>query len=689
MSGTDTYKAFISYAHQDAAWANRLQRRLENFQLQSDSGKRRPLRPVFVDRSELSSSPNLSDSINEALQKSESLVVICSPAAAASQWVNAEVLYFKRLGKKTIYPFIVSGEPTSNLAGEACFPPALRYQLGDDGELTSTPEEPLAADARKSADGRDAILKLIAGLLHVPFDTLKLRQQRRRLQQALAVTAGATAMLVLTIYLAVTAITAQQDAERKRDQAEDLISFMLIDLRERLQPVGRLDVLDGVGEKALAYFSSLSEAELTGEAMLTRATALRQIGEVRVAQGRFREGLDAFNEALTLLSESYDDNETTRLFELGQVYFWIADAYFNDLQLERAQEYIEKYLNVSRELARMNPENADFQLELLYAESNLGTLAFRTNDLNSARQYFDNALTVGRKLAASLPGEDNDYELADTLSWIAAVEASAGNLGIAIKYYEEQISLRRSLLAREETPSRQHLLGRALWLLGDTYQQSGMLDEAASAIGEAVQIYRHLVSYDPQNFDWRRELAWSLTLLARDAYASGESADKSRATLALAEDAMAGTDQLDTTAAIRILAAIAIERARIELAEGAVEQASVLSTNATQLLTPLVSGADRIYLLPLYAKASYVLAEAAALRGDDAMARRISEQALLELGRRDDDHIELRAYGVLLTKLAQRPEAEKLLAGLAAGEYRAPACVPNTESEIWWNSALK
>ena len=134
-----------------------------------------------------------------------------------------------------------SGNP-----GTECFPDALRFRLGDDGQLSSIPAEPLAADARKQGDGQGAYLKLIAGLLGVSFDSLKLRQQRKHVRQALGIAAGATAMLVVTSFLAVTAYRAQQDAERKRDQAENLISFMLGDLREKLQPVGRLDVLDGV-----------------------------------------------------------------------------------------------------------------------------------------------------------------------------------------------------------------------------------------------------------------------------------------------------------------------------------------------------------------------------------------------------------------------------------------------------------
>ena len=51
-------------------------------------------------------------------------------------------------------------------------------------------------------------------------------------------------------------------AEQNRAQAEDLMGFMLGDLRDKLEPVGRLDVLDDVGRKALEYYASRRDEDL-------------------------------------------------------------------------------------------------------------------------------------------------------------------------------------------------------------------------------------------------------------------------------------------------------------------------------------------------------------------------------------------------------------------------------------------
>ncbi len=68
-------------------------------------------------------------------------IVICSPQAAKSKWVNEEILAFKRLGREDrIFCLIVGGEPNAtDMPGredEECFPPALRFRLGQDGDLS-------------------------------------------------------------------------------------------------------------------------------------------------------------------------------------------------------------------------------------------------------------------------------------------------------------------------------------------------------------------------------------------------------------------------------------------------------------------------------------------------------------------------------------------------------------------------
>lgn len=159
---------------------------------------------------------------------------------------------------------------------DCAFPPALLESASGQ----SLPD-PLAADPRPQSDGkRLALLKILASLLQVGGGDLWQRKQQRRMRVLAGLAAGSLTITLVTIGLAISAHLARQESELRRDQAEDLITFMLTELRSELEPVGRLDILDAVGNQAEDYFSSLGD-KLTAEDMLARVMALRQIGEVR------------------------------------------------------------------------------------------------------------------------------------------------------------------------------------------------------------------------------------------------------------------------------------------------------------------------------------------------------------------------------------------------------------------------
>jgi len=68
-------------------------------------------------------------------------------------------------------------------------------------------------------------------------------------------------------------------ARQQRSQAEALVEFMIGDLQMKLNQLGRTDLMQSVGERALAYFSAEAPASMDGEALARHARALRLIGE--------------------------------------------------------------------------------------------------------------------------------------------------------------------------------------------------------------------------------------------------------------------------------------------------------------------------------------------------------------------------------------------------------------------------
>jgi hypothetical protein len=86
------YDAFVSYSHtRDKPVAAALQRAVQK--LGNPWYRRRTLR-VFRDDTSLSATPSLWPSIERALDGSRYFVLLASPEAATSQWVNKEVSHW-------------------------------------------------------------------------------------------------------------------------------------------------------------------------------------------------------------------------------------------------------------------------------------------------------------------------------------------------------------------------------------------------------------------------------------------------------------------------------------------------------------------------------------------------------------------------------------------------------------------
>jgi len=226
-TASQRYRAFLSYSHKDSAWGNWIHGALESYRIPKELIGRATrlgpvpakLRPIFRDRFDLAASHALGQTIDAALAASDNLIVLCSPASARSLYVNEEIRRFKLLGKTDrILALIVDGEPHD--PARECFPDSLKYKIDADGKTTTEADlEPIAADARAHADGKDlAKLKLIAGLLGIGLDEIRKREaiaerRRRRIWMFLA---GAMTGLAAVAFAGFwVAVLRTKDAERR------------------------------------------------------------------------------------------------------------------------------------------------------------------------------------------------------------------------------------------------------------------------------------------------------------------------------------------------------------------------------------------------------------------------------------------------------------------------------------------
>jgi len=336
------------------------------------------------------------------------------------------------------------------------------------------------------------------------------------------------AALVVAAVLGVQAVRANSLAEKRRVQAEELITFTLLDLRDKLEPVGRLDLLDNVGERAMAYFAAVPETELSDEELSRRSVALYQIGDVRMRQGDLAGAEGPLEESLALarqLAERAPD-DTDRLFALGQSEFWAGYARWERGDLPAAQRHFEAYHDISERLVAIDPEALDWQLELSYAHSNLGSVLQAQGDLPGALAQFRETLEIDRRLVAQAPdrgrADDWRFELAATHNTIAVVLERMGRLDEARAQYQADLEIRQELTAADPENQRWlEFLGTSHQYLGALALARGELTDARPHLERSRELFDGLVARDPDNGDWRYKLAWSELRLGRLERADG------------------------------------------------------------------------------------------------------------------------------------------------------------------------
>jgi|GEM_PF-4199100 len=238
------YWAFISYSSKDREWGEWLIKALEDYRiprslvgLKTGQGAiPQRLYPVFRDRDELRVGSDVGDELRKALLESRFLIVICSPNSADPRsWVGKEISSFKEYGRgEEVLALVVDGEPNGSAhpGGESreCFPAPLRHQFDKMGNETTQPVDPLAADVRREdprprVARRKALLKLIARMIDVDFDTLEQRDRRRQRQRRIVWSIASIVLLTVVAGLAGLWVSetrtalSQQLAKQARDES--------------------------------------------------------------------------------------------------------------------------------------------------------------------------------------------------------------------------------------------------------------------------------------------------------------------------------------------------------------------------------------------------------------------------------------------------------------------------------------
>lgn len=509
-----TYRAFISYNHGDERIARKLHRRLEGYR----PPKRlkptpRRLRPVFRDRDELAAATDLPARVTAALKNSEHLVVLCSPRAAKSEWVNREVAAFAEMhGPDRIFPVIVEGE------APACFPPAL---------LEATPN-PLAADLQAGKDGfDDGALKLIAALLPAPFGVVKDREAARARRRT-RITGGLAAVFALLLVAAVVfgfrAVeeTRRANAELTRAEAailtlvkgiEQLVDQIEIGAQTGSIPVAvaanLLETANGMAEKAIQQAPENALIQKQYSALLISfARHELAIGDREAAIAQAERAVSFAQRAATTIDRAY--------LSLGISYQTLGDALTSMGQMQSAIESYKSFERASRTFLMLNPQSKDGGQNLATSLESLGVHYLSIDSLDQALDYFQESLFVRHELSLRFPNSIT-FRRSKTSSqlYIAHIYAQQSRVAEALDIAKEALKIRRELYEGDALNALYvRDLSVALERVSIIYEQASDIGNALRMAVESRELAQELHRIDPDNVSWRKELALALDRVA-------------------------------------------------------------------------------------------------------------------------------------------------------------------------------
>ncbi len=352
------------------------------------------------------------------------------------------------------------------------------------------------------------------------------RQRAGRLRRAagwLGI-AATVLLLVITVFAYQTLeaknreLEARENAEQRRRQAETLIDFMLGDLRQELQAIGKLQILDKIGDQAMEYFAAVPEGDLSEEEMASYAQALHQIGQVRFSLGRMDEAAQAFGESLTRAQElaARDPQNVDWQFDLGQSHYWVGYARWRESDLDVALQHFESYRHISEQLVERDPENTTWQTELAYSYNNIGLVFNQQGRLSEAARALEAHARIFESLSLKSP-EDPALraELADAYAKLGRVLEDHGELTQARSRFEASLELfTQAAASSPDDMGLQHLLNSTFHHVGKVLLMHGETTLALERFRSGLEGNRRLVAHDPEHRLWLAGLSDDLNAVA-------------------------------------------------------------------------------------------------------------------------------------------------------------------------------
>lgn len=312
------------------------------------------------------------------------------------------------------------------------------------------------------------------------------------------------------------AIESRQTADVARATAERLLNDILFDLRDDLEPIGRLSLLEPISRSAETYFKSVPASADNDDQQRNRAVMFQSRGGLLLAQGMASAAKDSFEQSLHILQQrvSEQPKNTQRLQDLalGLERLGTAQEVMGDL--DTAGLNYEAMLSLFEQLEALPQEpNHSWHGDAALPHERLGDLCRLKADFPAAMRHFNQGRDV--LLGLKEKNEVTDTRLAVLEEKLGTTEEAIGNVKVAKQHYESALKITLS------TPKNTTTEAVAAILHGRLSKVSAA-DQALTHATQQTETFSRLTAQDPLNLLWKRQHATALQQLGTAQEAVGK-----------------------------------------------------------------------------------------------------------------------------------------------------------------------
>jgi tetratricopeptide (TPR) repeat protein/tRNA A-37 threonylcarbamoyl transferase component Bud32 len=353
-----------------------------------------------------------------------------------------------------------------------------------------------------------------------------------------AVTVAAAAIVVLAAIGAIslrevfaakhTAEEQRAAAVQNRGDAEDLLAFMLGDLHDKLQPLGKTDLLDAVAHKAIAYYQRRGDELASPEEHHKQGVALTNLGDVLLDEGHAADALAQYRAALAIgeMLVVLEPGDPLWLKAVATRHERIGDVLMPTGDHAGALGEYRDQLGIATALAARAPDNAVAQRDLDVAHFKLAGGLAETGQLPEAIKEYRAGVAISAHLAEVAPSSQADRDLALDHTQLGMALANHGEHEAAVAEHRESLRVLARAEARDPKDAQiQAVIQATHMTLGEILEKQ---NDHAGAIAEyraSIDVGERMAARDSTNVGLRSNVAFCRTELADAEHALGQDDD--------------------------------------------------------------------------------------------------------------------------------------------------------------------